>query len=1162
MADLTLIIDATGAKQGADQFASATEQVKGAASSMDREVRKTSQAFAQAGQGTGALARSLATLSPEQRRIAEQFVRLNQLVGQGVISWQQQARLAGLVTTNYEAASRKIHQLVAQQARGEQAALGMARATQHQVNQLRGLALEAQRAAVQEARLVGLRQRLAGATVGSTTATAGNVVATTRAAAGFERLRAPLQATAFGMAGIPGPAGRAAAALGTLSIGGPLTVGIVAGLAIIIATINKLHGPLKELEDRLDALREKNKDPLIQLGFDRQTRERQIADIDRQLADLRRNPIVGASGAVVEAAQEAAINRLVQERAKLYKDVGDIRREQAAIGEEKAKEARARGEQVAQEAARLAAEQRQQAAQRRQQIAGLRDAELAALAAVARARRDTAGQAAFELQAKLDRLDREVDAQERLTALERDRLRAAGLLLLAVDEQAKSFARALSTAERLNAEILKMTAAPLSPFQTQRTITSGAPQVVTGPRPGLLTVEDARQILAQDRRVREEAKRAARELAQVHLEIIRIYEQVRLAGIDMARGIEGIPVGVLDAAAAFVTLQSRLGQLAIAQEQASTAAERAALAQQRAAAIVVGAAQIAQSVVPDGGAGSVLQGGVRGAAAGFSVGGPLGGVVGGVVGTVSSLFGLGDKAAEEARRMAYARAEWDDALEDFGRIGSRALSPLQRDLAEFEKELRDLAEDLLKDFDIKSTGPILGFEDFVSRFEEYLRRASPDAEFIRRGERLIRRYTDGLAELHAEFERGRKRQSEDLQVRILQAQGLDLEAEALQVALDYQRALEQLMRDGYDPLIAAQLEYLAALQHEQLAKRAATEAQRKQFEEANTLDSLAARRARLYGTDPEAREAELIAERNRQLRDAGLAFSAGEISQDVFAQLIEVIYGEFDRAMRDMAETIAQAAAEAERAQRRLKDDLELRRLNVLGMDEEAAALRDRLEVEDYLARGADAVTIAILTMVQAMERQAVAVEELKRLEDDLRRVREITQRAYENLRVRELRALGQGAAAEDLSRTLAGQEEIRRFREQGVGGAVIEETERILALERDFADAERRRQQREEFERAVADNFSVTSPFPVSRTSISLAAGTSESTGAQIASALTSQLVYWSQHIAEQRLQTSILSSIARLLSRGVPIEEIDRQLALLSADGDLAAGLQPSNR
>ena len=61
---------------------------------------------------------------------------------------------------------------------------------------------------------------------------------------------------------------------------------------------------------------------------------------------------------------------------------------------------------------------------------------------------------------------------------------------------------------------------------------------------------------------------------------------------------------------------------------------------------------------------------------------------------------------------------------------------------------------------------------------------------------------------------------------------------------------------------------------------------------------------------------------------------------------------------------------------RSMQDNLRLRILEARGMDEAAQELRNHIEIQRFVAQGADAATLALLRQAQAEEERARAMEE------------------------------------------------------------------------------------------------------------------------------------------------------------------------------------------
>ncbi len=123
----------------------------------------------------------------------------------------------------------------------------------------------------------------------------------------------------------------------------------------------------------------------------------------------------------------------------------------------------------------------------------------------------------------------------------------------------------------------------------------------------------------------------------------------------------------------------------------------------------------------------------------------------------------------------------------------------------------------------------------------------------------------------------------------------------------------------------------------------------------------------------------------------------------------------------------AKAAADAAIRQRDYSDDLRVRELIAQGRGVEAETLRQQIdqqrEMEAALAAGFDAATIAGLTHIQELEREALAQEQAARsAEEAARKIEEATRaqiafaRQVEDLDVRKLRAQGKTEEADDLA--------------------------------------------------------------------------------------------------------------------------------------------------
>ncbi len=228
---------------------------------------------------------------------------------------------------------------------------------------------------------------------------------------------------------------------------------------------------------------------------------------------------------------------------------------------------------------------------------------------------------------------------------------------------------------------------------------------------------------------------------------------------------------------------------------------------------------IGQATGPLGGA---LGGAASGAAIGSVVPGlgtAIGGVIGGVSGLVGGLFGSSKKAKEAAREMARAQRAWESALDDFRNM-FKDIPQFERDRQRLEDQFQSLTEQLLQATDPPFALGILGVPESVEEWREFVERWPDDfsGHFIDSMRELLDAFDENaerLAELQA---REQERFREDLEVRMLRAQGREGEADTLALELRHQRELEEARRKGFDKETLALLE---RIQEEERAAEAA-----------------------------------------------------------------------------------------------------------------------------------------------------------------------------------------------------------------------------------------------------------------------------------------------------------------------------------------------------
>lgn len=371
--------------------------------------------------------------------------------------------------------------------------------------------------------------------------------------------------------------------------------------------------------------------------------------------------------------------------------------------------------------------------------------------------------------------------------------------------------------------------------------------------------------------------------------------------------------------------------------------------------------------------------------AGVSAGGALSAAFGGgLTAGVGAIFaqGVGNifSSRDEARRreaeLEAARERFEDALDAFvaGLTDRSRYEQLRKDAQDRAQDLTDLFSEAFAD----ETAPItLPVTDDLDEFLENLPAGQPfwTPEMLRSWERI----RDSIIADFERIEEARKAEAEavkeSVQVRILQAQGLDDEADALALEIERKNELARA-RELEDEALVALLQDLYALEDAALAAAEAAAEASRIFSEGQLGLDLDARDAVLAG-DPEAAAfARAEARRREETRAAEEAFEAGEIGIDTFERWIDVIDREFIRAIEDATEATKAAAEAAAFQASQEKLNLEVRLLAAQGLDEEAFLLRQRIEYLDAVNQGRDEEYLALLRQVQAAERSARARRE------------------------------------------------------------------------------------------------------------------------------------------------------------------------------------------
>lgn len=495
-------------------------------------------------------------------------------------------------------------------------------------------------------------------------------------------------------------------------------------------------------------------------------------------------------------------------------------------------------------------------------------------------------------------------------------------------------------------------------------------------------------------------------------------------------------------------------------------------------------------------------GALRGQAGAAGVAAALGGVgaVVGVVSQVADAFDLfGSRAKEREQELRRLAAEFNAALEEFGRFGE-VESALERGLRELEAQAVELGRKAAEAIGVEGFTP-QGIED-VRKVRDILAgivaRYNTNLGDLKALNDVLFEYEENIRKLRESLEAEVAQRREDLEVRRLVAAGETAAAEALRDSLAAQREYNAALEEFGD--IAP--EYLAELARVQAAEleaarlareRAAAEEERAaKARAADTELELAERRALLAGDEELAQRLALTRQAEQELEQRRKQFASGEISLDQLRAFEQVIGRELTAALTELAVSASQAADEERRlANERRTEELAAKQAELNDLE------RERLEV---LARGNSFLARSAEEQLRALSRQdrlnaalsdaaRSRLEEIFRLEDQVdaqnalnaarereieaqRRLRDLTS----SLEVQLLRETGRelDAALLELRNDIAAQREA--IIEAGGGEEELRLLSEVFAARRrNLLEDARPDPVRSPSERSVDDAFSST---------------------------------------------------------------------------------------
>ncbi len=978
--------------------------------------------------------------------------------------------------------------------------------------------------------------------------------------------------------------------------------------------MEELHARARALED---AFREKQG---LQLASDLANATQKARELEPEIDKLRKKvaeynaeaarggPLGSTAGTLAgrfsdDLAARIREQRQAQEDAKKFQDEIERRKE-----EERDREAK---------------EQRRLAEARRREQATLKQAalELAVLQATNETRAN--GSIAAEAQLRQEMIEDQVRGMEHLTEADRIRYR----IILQQKDLLDQLARAAETERDRQRQretqlraFLKEQAALVAQFNAQASAFGDralgrAPALTGGPEVSYST-DDALKAVgkaaeAEADRIARETEERARRLQRLQRLLIeeagQVFRTIFAGAGDDVRRFVGLLEQSITSVAQLVARARDAGlDFDLGEGFSGEGSARLNLTTGLQVGAGIGA-----------GTGHPLLGLLGGGIGGLAAGGPLGAISGAVSGFVSGILGSSAKARAAAQAFQEAKVAFDRNLSDFAAIAhprgllgdslaglSGQLEQLQRDAAAAAsaatgggsynpklhggrsqaEELALNAAQLQAELDamnkaIAAGGSGRGARDYVASLLA-IRKA----------------YEDNVVAIKAQIALQRQQFQEDLAVRALRAQGQGAEAEALAFQQQQQREYADFFKllgdpskfSAFDQAEIANLEYVQSLEAVAFATAQAAAAAQKAADQQQQAFSIQerifgnqARRATLGGDTAGAAASDLRAGQVRaeataaqQLFEAQKLYDAGGLTLELFNQLTEVIRDDFNLTLAELQKGFDDAAAAILKYNARLQEDLGIRQLQyqatISGSEADRIAFEDlvrqtehRRELEQAIADGATAATQAMIAQTHAMHDQAVAAERARAAEEERTRAIEATTRLMEDLKVRELRARGLDAAADEAALLYRQQEETRKARAAGESAATLAEIQRVQTLERAKADELRRQAQQKAYEDAITQNFGITSPSfaDESRTSVNLAVGLSESTGGRMAGLMSSQLAVQLEMAGSLRQLVHLARFTTPAGSQVLTPEQIDEGQSNLQAAADRAVGFPPGN-
>lgn len=923
----------------------------------------------------------------------------------------------------------------------------------------------------QALRQMGFDAQTVTATLNQNTATVDKTARTATAASpAVNKLNAALQALGLSAAGVPGPIGQVVRAVSSLGLGaGGAAVAAVAGIAAFVAAVRqmredaiKARKPIEDLLAKAKEYAELNKTP-AQARLDLAGEAANAANLARQQEKV-----------ITQLERQLAALEELRSRAKEIEDENALGNAIALLIPQITK-AKIEYDQLLQAADASAKRVTKVNEDHDRAVAEIRVIELQAAAIAAEIRgADTDLQRRLRLDIGRLQIEQQVKAAKDLTDAERERLRVALLNKLALEDQLDRLEKQ-RRAYLLYAETLR---------RFNQDFAAGGASVVDAQGNKVQSSVPTTPAVEQFERALERFNAAGLTLIDT---AGLLGGQIRKIGEESGRQTERIEERIAAEA------KLRAQQADAADAIASLAAQIVGLD----GAAVSGAQGVIDIVAA---LAEVRKFGSSAGTEGASLLSQIPTILGGV-GAIASLF-ASFLSNDQARLIAQAKLEFDDALRGFQEIG--------REVSSLEASFRSLAESL-GEAAVKALG-VGGFvggtalevdtpEEIRATIAE-LRRIAATTKALREEanaaiaalEKLLAANEENRRRLEEQARQELGRFQEDLAVRRLVAEGRDEEANALRRSLEVQREILDLRKrfgDLFTEEIEAEIRRIRALEEETAAVRAANEeAQRRaEITQTLTLRELNARAALGENVAAEIRAAEQQAEIEAAIRQG---YTESEIAR------LRYIHG-----LEDEAVALAEAAAAIEEAlrifefNRDLEEDLRLRFLratNDPGAGDYEREIRNRREIDRLIAEGASQANIEFARMVQSLEAVSDALAEANKAAEEAARLAREVAEAQADLNARDLRSRGLGDAGDDVAFFDRQRRERQDAIDRGYGQDYLADLDRVQRQEREQREAERRARQQDEFDR----QFSITAPSFVgdSNATVSLGVGVA---GAQI---------------------------------------------------------------